>query len=170
MKKKLGFTLIELLVVIAVISILISLALVSLGTAQKQGRDTRRKSDLAQYRNGLEAYAANSGGKYPGWVGAGSTFVAISTSNLCSASSNPGSILTLLSNVCLADPKDVGTCGGTANDFRYCYISDGSAGLANAINYILFSQLETGYWWEVCSNGRVGRVTSVPADITCDVT
>ena len=60
-----GFTLIELLVVISIIGVLAGMSLVSYSTAQKQARDTERRSDLAQYRNGLANYAANNSGLYP---------------------------------------------------------------------------------------------------------
>jgi len=62
--KNFGFTLIELLVVISVIGILASIALVSFGPAQKQARDTQRKSDLKQIRTALELYY-NDYGYYP---------------------------------------------------------------------------------------------------------
>jgi len=52
--ENLGFTLIELLVVISIIGILASLTLVSYTGAQKQTRDTQRRSDLNQYRNACQ--------------------------------------------------------------------------------------------------------------------
>src|SRR4030042_766547 len=64
MMKK-GFTLIELLVVISIIGILAGMVVVSFTSSQKQARDTQRKSDLAQYRTALEAYANRSNGLYP---------------------------------------------------------------------------------------------------------
>lgn len=59
-----GFTLIEVLIVIAIIGILASVVLVGLGPIQKQGRDSRRVSDLRQTQNGLELYF-NRNGRYP---------------------------------------------------------------------------------------------------------
>lgn len=57
LKKNLaGFTLVELLIVIAIISILISLAAASFLRAQRQGRDSQRKSDLEKVANALEQY------------------------------------------------------------------------------------------------------------------
>ncbi len=48
-----GFTLIEILIVVAIIAILASVVLVGLAPTQREGRDARRISDLAQVQNGL---------------------------------------------------------------------------------------------------------------------
>ena len=69
---RLGFTLIEVLIVVAIIGILASVVLVGLGPLQKQGRDTRRISDLRQVQAGLELYY-NKCGYYPGAEQAGQT-------------------------------------------------------------------------------------------------
>ena len=53
---KKGFTLIELLVVIAIIGLLSTLAVVALGTAREQARDSKRLSDLKQTQTALELY------------------------------------------------------------------------------------------------------------------
>ena len=49
-----GFTLIELLIVISIIGILASLGLTTFTSAQAKGRDSVRKSDLAQLKRTLE--------------------------------------------------------------------------------------------------------------------
>lgn len=59
-----GFTLIELLVVIAIIGILATIVLVSLGTARRRARDTRRIGDLRQVVLALELYREDNTG-YP---------------------------------------------------------------------------------------------------------
>lgn len=61
---KKGFTLIELLVVIAILGVLIALASSSFLTAQKQSRDSKRKTDLEQVRQALETYRSEVG-QYP---------------------------------------------------------------------------------------------------------
>lgn len=129
-----AFTLIELLVVISIIGILASLTLVSYSGAQKQTRDTQRKSDLSQYRTALEAYGAANQGVYP-------------LGNLCSG-------LTGLIAECLTDPK-----GGS---YSYHYLTDGQ-------KYLLWAKLETGGYWEVCSDGRSGKLTIQPSDENCDL-
>ncbi|MFH1280725.1 MAG: type II secretion system protein, partial [Candidatus Beckwithbacteria bacterium] len=59
-----GFTLIELLVVISIIGILASIGLSSFTTAQKKGRDAKRKGHLTQIAGSLESYY-NDKQQYP---------------------------------------------------------------------------------------------------------
>ena len=59
-----GFTLIELLVAMAVIGILVTISIGSFQSSQMKSRDTRRKNDLEQISNALEAYV-NDKGEYP---------------------------------------------------------------------------------------------------------
>ena len=143
MKK--GFTLIELLVVISIIGILASLTLVSYTGAQKQTRDTQRRSDLNQYRNALETYASSNNGLYPD---------SLSTiAGLCTELS-PSYMST-----CPSDPTT-----GSSYGFYSSTSGDG---------YVIYAGLETtdGYW-EVCSNGESGNIDPedpVPGDSSCDL-
>jgi len=61
MPKQKGFTLIELLVVIAIIGILASVVLVSLNSARKKARDSKRLSDLKQIQLAIELYYDDKG-------------------------------------------------------------------------------------------------------------
>lgn len=61
MKKYLGFSLLELLVVISIIGILVSIGTVAFTTAQKTGRDSRRRSDMKAMQDAFEQYHAELG-------------------------------------------------------------------------------------------------------------
>lgn len=60
-KRILGFSLIELMVVISIIAILVALGSVSFTTAQKKGRDSRRRADMKATQNAFEQYFAVNG-------------------------------------------------------------------------------------------------------------
>ena len=55
-----GFTLIELLVVIAIIAILAALILAALNAAQKGARDSRRQSNVNQFKTALANYYSDN--------------------------------------------------------------------------------------------------------------
>lgn len=63
-KLKYGFTLIELLVVIAIISIITSIGVANLITAQKQARDASRREIIGNVQSAFEQYFAETG-TYP---------------------------------------------------------------------------------------------------------
>jgi len=159
---KLGFTLIELLVVISIIGILASLALVSYGGAQKQSRDAVRRSDLEQYRNALEGYAGANNGKYPGFSRSG--VIQIGGNNLCTSNY----LYPFMSDTCLTDPApSTSYACGNDNAYQYCYFEDGTIDGATANSYLLYAKLETGGYWVVCSNGKAGKVTTMPTGVGC---
>ena len=60
-----GSSLMELLIVIAIIGILISVSVVSYSSAQKKGRDSRRRSDMKALQNAWEQYYADHNANYP---------------------------------------------------------------------------------------------------------
>lgn len=142
---RLGFTLIELLVVISIIGILASLALSSYSGAQKQTRDTQRKSDLNQYRNALENYAAANNGVYP-------------------QMNYPN---TIVGNICGTgkplDSKFIASCPDDPLTGTHYYYQSST----DKTKYILYADLETAGYWYVCSSGNSGVVNSAPTVSIC---
>lgn len=60
-----GFTLIELLVAMTIVMILTVVGIVNYGSAQKNARDAKRKSDVEKVRVALEMYKQDHDGCYP---------------------------------------------------------------------------------------------------------
>ena len=116
LQREKGFTLIEILIVVAIIGILASVVLVGLGPVQRQGRDSRRISDLRQVQNGLELYF-NRNGRYP----AGTTWTDLRTAIL-----GGGIGVSNMPN----DPRNVAP-------YIYLYGTD-----AGGSSYVLGAQLE----------------------------
>jgi prepilin-type N-terminal cleavage/methylation domain-containing protein len=67
-KSRKGFTLLELLVVISIIAILVALGVVSFTTAQKKGRDARRRGDMKAMQQMMEQYYSANNSAYPAEV------------------------------------------------------------------------------------------------------
>jgi prepilin-type N-terminal cleavage/methylation domain-containing protein len=135
-----AFTLIELLIVISIIGILAALATASYTSAQRQARDTTRKSDMSQYRTSLELYANKNNSVYPIF----GSKVDPST-NLC----------TLLGLTCPGpeDPKNTDPSG-----LYYYQYQSNNAGT----DYVLWvNKMENSTSrWAVCSNGKSGYAAS----------
>lgn len=155
---KKAFTLIEMLVVVSLIGILAAIALVSFGGAQKQARDTTRKSDLKQYQNSLEVYGNMASGLYPSRTAATSAYT-----TLCSDLN----IKFEPDITCSEDPKN-----SADNTFTYKYISDGTVGTASATKYVLWGKIEgkaASTYWVVCANGKTGESAVAPTTSSCPI-
>lgn len=72
--KQKGFTLLELLVVISIIGILLALGVVAFTTAQRKGRDAKRRADIKALQDGFEQYYAENSGSYVDVCGAGTEY------------------------------------------------------------------------------------------------
>ena len=124
-----GFTLLEILVVISIIGLLVAMGAASYSTAQKKGRDARRKEDIRAIQNAMEqCYSVNNGsynvystGNFTSNIICGGSTV---MNNVKDPKSNPttsyyyrviSSIATNY-NIC-ADLEEVGSWSGTEQDF-----------------------------------------------------
>lgn len=108
-----GFSLLELLIVIAIIGILVSLGTVSYSSAQKKGRDSRRKSDLRAIQNAWEQYYADTNGVYPVSCSVSATYL-------------PAGLPT--------DPKGGASYNGSCTSATYCFCATLEQGGGNATN------------------------------------
>lgn len=143
-----GFTLIEMLVVISLIGILAALALVSFGGAQKQARDSARRSDLKQYQTSVENYANLNNSIYP-------IYATVTT-----IPSSGGFCTTLNIGTCPLDTKNV-------SPYLYKYISN-----ATGTSYLFWGGLEAKTpteYFIICSNGKSGQSTTAPTTSTCPI-
>jgi prepilin-type N-terminal cleavage/methylation domain-containing protein len=111
-KKSNGFTLLELLVVISILGLLMAMGAVAFSTAQRKGRDSRRRGDVQVVSKAFEQYYSTSGNVYE------DTCAAMATAELL-----PGGIPT--------DPQgDAYNCASTASS--YCICSELETGGGNA--------------------------------------
>lgn len=125
-----GFTLLELLVVISIIGILIAMGVVAYSTAQKKGRDARRRSDMKAIQDAQEQY-------YSTYNTYGSQAQLISSGLLISFPTDPRGTGLFVYNMtpttaspatycaCARLDENAGnsgnnTCGWTANGNHFC--------------------------------------------------
>jgi len=100
MKNKKGFTLIELLIVIAIIGLLATLAIVSLTTAQRKARDTKRVADVKSIQSAMELYYSTNA-RYPyaaTWDALGTKLSPYITQMPVDPQNNGSSVYTVLVN------------------------------------------------------------------------
>jgi prepilin-type N-terminal cleavage/methylation domain-containing protein len=71
LKKEKGFTLIEIVLVLAIAGLLLVIVFLAVSGAQRNRRDTQRKTDLSRIAAQIEAFASNNNGCYPDSGGLG---------------------------------------------------------------------------------------------------
>ncbi len=105
-----GFTLLELLVVVSIIVILITMGMSSYATAQKKGRDAKRKGDIKDVQAALEQYYSVCGYSYPVTTGFYSSIIC----------TTPGISVAIMPTV-PTDPRGTTPyyCSGTCNSSGY---------------------------------------------------
>jgi prepilin-type N-terminal cleavage/methylation domain-containing protein len=134
LKKRHGFTLIELLVAISIIAILTIVSTAAYMTAQKRGRDTKRRGDLRSIQQALEqCYVLD--GVYPSGITPGSALTC-------------GSSQTVINQVPY-DPK---------NDDTYAYEGMYSVA-ADRLSYCLCILLEKSGSGNATAEGSGGSCT-----------
>lgn len=162
MKK--GFTLIELLIVITIIGILASIGLNSFTSAQKKGRDARRKTHLKQLTDALESYY-NDQGQYPSDDGSGNLMgCGINAVELCTWGTTAFSNTTTGTVYMVETPND----GSTGQNYYYDAIADVT--LNN--KFLLYARLENTQDIDVPKNvdgdPQVYNGTSCGSSILCN--
>lgn len=167
-----GFTIVELIITITIMGILLTLAVVNVGSTQTKARDEARKSDIESIASNLESYYisgtdnSTNFARYPSTGLTGS--VSNITSNLRDANIDsflpPGTTdaaVTFVSSTNTGSAPSIQSTSGvlpqpTINQYVYQPIrSDGSVCLVGAVDcrkYNLFYRLE--------SDNTVYRVTS----------
>lgn len=146
-----AFTLIELLVTVAIMAALSAGLIGATVSYTKNARDSKRKTEISQYRTALETYANKKNGYYP------SRTASVSANGVLCAD------LGLSASSCAADPV-----GGT---YSYQYISNGSGGGgATATVYAIYAVLEkptTNNYFVMCSNGSTLTLSGAPTVANC---
>lgn len=145
MSKSRGFTLVELLVTITIIAVLAAIGLVAYSMALKQGRDSKRQTDLRAIQSALEQYNSDQlFYPYTGTANGLDTLLAASppptfTSSIGQPSPFPSPVKTYMNSL----PQDP---TGTA---RYKYVAkpdtpacDNSTATTKCTSYCLYANLE----------------------------
>lgn len=139
-KNRRGFTLIEILVTATIIMLLSTIGLFSYQAATRNGRDTKRKSDIEQLRSALEIYKSDKG------------YYAANTG--CTATGASNDFAPYISPY-PQDPK--------SSTYQYCYVPIGSAPYTS---YTLCAYLENG--WPGSVDSHCGNQCNGAGSLACN--
>lgn len=132
-----GFTLIELLITISIIAVLAAIGLVVYSTVMKQGRDSKRQSDLRSLQSSLEQYYADQG-FYPTEVGLNTLLAGFPPPAFTSSIGNPSPPPTpkTYQNTPPQDPQEI--------TYKYDAIPDSCDNSTSnkCSNYCLYAKME----------------------------
>jgi prepilin-type N-terminal cleavage/methylation domain-containing protein len=152
MKDK-GFTLVELLIVMAIIGILIAIAIVGLGAAQADARNSARETAVKGIAGLLETYYGANGQSYPSQI-------SVPNSGLVTFTSTSGTQYSTSSNLCKAtiDPVNSGFNGSTCSSvITFSNAADGGTGHSSNSN--------TQYFYVPYQNGNA-QTGSISGSVT----
>lgn len=111
LENKKGFTLIELLIVIAIIGLISTLAVVSISSARRKSRDSKRVADMKQLQTAIEMfYGANGTYKPTGCATAGTKVSA------CTGAGSSGLSDFIASIANFKDPQGTAVCANPATE------------------------------------------------------
>jgi prepilin-type N-terminal cleavage/methylation domain-containing protein len=123
LKNKKGFTLIELLVVIAIIGLLSTLAVVSLTSARKKARDSKRVADMKQLQTAMEMFYNTYGTYKPSGCATAGTKV-----SACTGTGAAGLADFMAGIANFKDPVGTGACSNPATGVcDYAFGTDATA-------------------------------------------
>lgn len=152
MPKSRGFTLVELLITISIIAILSAIGLVAYSSVMKQGRDSKRQSDLRSIQSALEQYYSDQG-FYPSDITYGSPLSANGKTYLNTIPTGA---------YCYKSLKPTQTCDSIIQLTELCINSGVTANMC--VSYCLYAELEnqpTGS--KICKSGaRYNFVVTPP--------
>lgn len=121
MPKSRGFTLIELLITISIIAILSAIGMVAYSVVLKQGRDSKRQSDLRSIQSALEQYYADQFYYPQDNIFSGSSLRANGKTYLNTIPTDPtGSLPYDYSPFYLAPPASPVTCNNAVGSSNKC--------------------------------------------------
>ena len=147
MKNK-GFTLVELLIVMAIIGILIAIAIVGLGAAQADARNSARETAVKGIAGLLETYYGANGQSYPSQVEASGSSASVTFLN------SAGSAYTTSSNLCKATIDPVGSnFNGSSCSGSVTFVNAANGGTGTSSN------TDTQYFYIPYINGTPQIVT-----------
>ena len=147
---------VELVVISVVLSVFIlaTITYINPRTQFEKARDTRRRSDLSEYRTALEAYSAVHGGLYPSLP---------NNINRLDTTVYTAVLQPFMSSA-PADPNPI----ASDNPYVYQYVAEFMVGGADEMALIDLLEAKNRTFWIICSNGKTGEYFFSSGDLDDD--